>query len=187
MSTTINLKRKNIDLPADTLKKLSFMAVSQGKSLKAYIEQVLIAKASTINIKVNENPSPSNDEWFNDSKNIEEIQESIAINGYFSGKWQTRRYQKSFRCMNYKILLTKKAEEHLKEWKKSGQKKTLLKIISLFEELQLHPTSGTGQVEQLKGNLSGYWSRRIDKGSRMVYFIEEDKVVVTIISLKGHY
>ena len=45
--------------------------------------------------------------------------------------------------MNYKILLTKKAEEHLKEWKKSGQKKTLLKIISLFEELQLHPTSGT--------------------------------------------
>lgn len=89
--------------------------------------------------------------------------------------------------MSYKILLTKKAEEHLKEWKKSGQKKTLLKIISLFEELQLHPTSGTGQVEQLKGNLSGYWSRRIDKGSRMVYFIEEDKVVVTIISLKGHY
>jgi addiction module toxin, txe/yoeB family len=89
--------------------------------------------------------------------------------------------------MTYKILLTKKAEEHLKEWKKSGQKKTLLKIISLFEELQLHPTSGTGQVEQLKGNLSGYWSRRIDKGSRMVYFIEEDKVVVTIISLKGHY
>lgn len=89
--------------------------------------------------------------------------------------------------MNYKILLTKKAEEHLKGWKKSGQKKTLLKIISLFEELQLHPTSGTGQVEQLKGNLSGYWSRRIDKGSRMVYFIEEDKVVVTIISLKGHY
>ena len=84
--------------------------------------------------------------------------------------------------MIYKLLLTKKAEEHLKEWKKSGQKKTLLKIISLFEELQLHPTSGTGQVEQLKGNLSGYWSRCIDKGSRMVYFIEEDKVVVTIIS-----
>lgn len=38
------------------------MAVSQGKSLKAYIEQILIAKASSINIKVNENPSPSNDE-----------------------------------------------------------------------------------------------------------------------------
>ena len=31
--------------------------------------------------------------------------------------------------MIYKILLTKKAEEHLKEWEKSGEKKTLLKII----------------------------------------------------------
>ena len=41
------------------------MAVLQGKSLKAYIEQILIAKASSINIKVNENPFPSNDEWFN--------------------------------------------------------------------------------------------------------------------------
>lgn len=164
------------------------MAVLQGKSLKAYIEQILIAKASSINIKVNENPTPSNDEWFNNPNNIEEIQESIAQQ--LSG--ETKAYsiedtKKSFRCMIYKLLLTKKAEEHLKERKKSGQKKTLLKIISLFEELQLHPTLGTGQVEQLKRNLSGYWSRRIDKCSRMVYFIEEDKVIVTIISLKGHY
>ena len=42
MDTT--LKRKNIDLPVDTLKKLSLMAVAQGKSLKAYIEQVLIQR-----------------------------------------------------------------------------------------------------------------------------------------------
>ena len=130
MSTTINFKRKNIDLPADTLKKLSFMAVSQGKSLKAYIEQVLIAKASTINIKVNENPSPSNDEWFNDPKNIEEIQESIVQQ--LSG--ETKAYsiediKKSFRCMIYKLLLTKKAEEHLKEWKNRGKRNPNLKLF----------------------------------------------------------
>lgn len=47
METT--LKRKNIDLPVDTLKKLSIMAVAQGKSLKAYIEQLLISKANSIN------------------------------------------------------------------------------------------------------------------------------------------
>ena len=56
MDTT--LKRKNIDLPVDTLKKLSLMAVAQGKSLKAYIEQVLISKANGITIEVSENPSP---------------------------------------------------------------------------------------------------------------------------------
>lgn len=89
--------------------------------------------------------------------------------------------------MSYKLELTERAERHLREWKKSGQKKTLLKIASLFEELMEHPTSGTGQVEPLKGNLSGYWSRRIDKGSRMIYSIEEDRVIVVVISLKGHY
>lgn len=75
----------------------------------------------------------------------------------------------------------------MKEWKKSGQKKILKKIADLFSELRAHPTTGTGQVEQLKGNLSGFWSRRIDKGFRMVYTIENKKVIVTVVSYKGHY
>ncbi len=89
--------------------------------------------------------------------------------------------------MIYELILQPEAVQHLEEWKKSGQKKILKKIADLFSELQVHPTTGTGQVEQLKGNLSGFWSRRIDKGSRMVYTIENEKVVVTVVSLKGHY
>lgn len=89
--------------------------------------------------------------------------------------------------MIYEIILTPEAEKHLYEWKKSGQKKTLAKIVELFDELRLHPTSGTGKVEQLKGSLSGFWSRRIDKASRMIYCIEEERVIVTVVSLKGHY
>ena len=89
--------------------------------------------------------------------------------------------------MSYKIKLTAEAEKHLAQWRKSGQKKTLQKIASLLEELQTHPTTGTGQVEQLKGNLQGFYSRRIDKASRMIYIIEENVVTVIVISLKGHY
>jgi toxin YoeB len=89
--------------------------------------------------------------------------------------------------MIYNLLLTEKAESQLSEWKKSGQKKSLKKILSLLNELREHPRTGTGQVEQLKGNLSGYWSRRIDKGSRLIYSINDDTVLVTIVSLKGHY
>ncbi len=89
--------------------------------------------------------------------------------------------------MIYKLILEPEAEQHLEEWKKSGQKKILKKIAGLFLELQEHPTTGTGQIEQLKGNLSGFWSRRIDKGSRMIYTIEDEKVIVTVVSLKGHY
>ena len=85
--------------------------------------------------------------------------------------------------MNYELILMPEAERHLKEWIKSGQKKTLRKIVALFEE----PNSGTGQVEQLKGELQGFWSRRIDKGSRLVYKIDEDIVTVFVISMKGHY
>ncbi|MDE6498991.1 MAG: Txe/YoeB family addiction module toxin [Muribaculaceae bacterium] len=89
--------------------------------------------------------------------------------------------------MTYNIVLTSEAEKHLLEWRRSGRKKTLVKLRDLIEELRLHPFTGTGQVEQLKGNLSGFWSRRIDKGNRMVYKVEDERVIVIIISLKGHY
>lgn len=89
--------------------------------------------------------------------------------------------------MTYELILMPEAEKHLKEWRKSGQKKTLKKIADLFEELRQHPATGTGHVEQLKGNLSGLWSREINKGDRMIYSIEDDKVIVYVVSLKGHY
>lgn len=89
--------------------------------------------------------------------------------------------------MKYRLVLTSEAERQLLEWKQSGQKKILKKIVSLFEELEEHPKTGSGQVEQLKGNLSGYWSRRINKGARMIYSIAEEEVIVTVVSVKGHY
>lgn len=89
--------------------------------------------------------------------------------------------------MTYTLVLLPEAEAHLKEWSRSGQKKIVKKILDLFEELRTHPASGTGKIEQLKGNYAGLWSIRIDKGSLLIYRIEDDKVIVTVISLKGHY
>ena len=56
-----------------------------------------------------------------------------------------------------------------------------------YELIRQHPTTGIGHVEQLKGNYSGYWSREITKGDRMIYSIEDDKVIVNVVSLKRHY
>lgn len=89
--------------------------------------------------------------------------------------------------MSYKLILAKEAEQDLLLWKKSGQKKDLLKLLSLFKELEEHPTTGTGQVEQLRGNLSGYWSRRINKHYRIVYAIYEEVVTVEVVSARNHY
>ena len=51
MATALNIKRKNIDLPVETLQKLSIMAVAQGKSLKKYIETLLISKADSLTVE----------------------------------------------------------------------------------------------------------------------------------------
>lgn len=75
METTI--KRKNIDLPVDVLQKLSLMAVAQGRSLKAYIEQLLIAKANSISVEVHDNPSSSGDKWFDEPENMESVRRGI--------------------------------------------------------------------------------------------------------------
>lgn len=77
MAGTINIKRKNIDLPVDTLQKLSIMAVAQGKSLKNYIETILISKADAVAIEVSENPSPSGDEWFDNPDNMASVNRGI--------------------------------------------------------------------------------------------------------------
>ncbi|MBW9280195.1 hypothetical protein [Bacteroides fragilis] len=70
-------KRKNIDLPVDTLQKLSIMAASQGKSLKAFIENLLVSKADTLKIEVSTNPSPSGDKWFDDPDNMASVMRGI--------------------------------------------------------------------------------------------------------------
>jgi hypothetical protein len=77
MATALNIKRKNIDLPVDTLQKLSIMAVAQGRSLKNYIETILINKANSVSVEVSENPSPSGDPWFDDPENLAELNEGI--------------------------------------------------------------------------------------------------------------
>jgi toxin YoeB len=54
-------------------------------------------------------------------------------------------------------------------------------------ELENHPTTGTGKPELLKHELSGYWSRRLNKKDRIIYQILEDEVIVVVVSALGHY
>ena len=56
-----------------------------------------------------------------------------------------------------------------------------------MEELKSHPYSGTGKPEELKYDLQGYWSRRINQKDRMVYSINDNTVTVEVVSAMGHY
>ncbi|WP_291915439.1 Txe/YoeB family addiction module toxin [Limnohabitans sp.] len=64
-------------------------------------------------------------------------------------------------------------------------KKTLKLIKLLSDAARLDPFDGIGKPEPLLGNLSGYWSRRIDDVHRLVYAV--DDVELTVIACRGHY
>ena len=66
-----------------------------------------------------------------------------------------------------------------------ADKKTLKRINLLIDAALRDPFEGIGKPEPLLGNLSGYWSRRIDDVHRLVYAI--DNVELTVIACRGHY
>lgn len=64
-------------------------------------------------------------------------------------------------------------------------KKTMKRITLLLKDIERGNFEGLGKPEPLKGEFSGFWSRRIDKVNRLVYRINGD--LLEIISCKGHY
>lgn len=76
------------------------------------------------------------------------------------------------------------ALEDLEFWKQTDRKK-LAKIIRLLSSIQETPYRGIGKPEPLRHELSGCWSRRIDKKHRVVYKVAGDAVV--ILSCRYHY
>lgn len=70
------------------------------------------------------------------------------------------------------------------EWQ-NKDKQTTKRINQLIKDIIRTPFDGIGKPEPLKGNLSGFWSRRIDHEHRLVYVVQEESIL--IISCKNHY
>jgi toxin YoeB len=87
----------------------------------------------------------------------------------------------------FRITLTDQAKKDITKHYKSGNQATIKKIEKILVELSDHPSTGTGNPEQLKFELTGLWSRRINSKDRMIYEILEDVVIVDILSVMGHY
>ncbi len=64
-------------------------------------------------------------------------------------------------------------------------KSTAKKIVRLIEDIQKNPFNGIGKPEPLKHQLSGFWSRRINRQHRLIYQVYDNKIF--IFSVKGHY
>lgn len=70
-------------------------------------------------------------------------------------------------------------------WWQGQDRKTLKRINNLIDAAGRDPFSGIGKPEPLVGNLSGYWSRRIDEANRLVYRATEAELV--IVACRFHY
>jgi toxin YoeB len=59
------------------------------------------------------------------------------------------------------------------------------KINELIDECFIDPFKGTGKPEPLKYDLSGFWSRRIDRTHRLVYL--PDNGCIFVAACRYHY
>jgi toxin YoeB len=69
-------------------------------------------------------------------------------------------------------------------WQKQD-KRTLKRINQLIQDVDRNGNTGIGKPEALSGNLSGFWSRRIDETNRLVYRIKSGQL--EIVQCRSHY
>ena len=76
-----------------------------------------------------------------------------------------------------KIVFSKNSWEDYLSWQ-AEDKKILKKINELIKDIQRTPYEGLGKPEPLKFDLTGLWSRRIDREHRLVYQVIGDELFI---------
>ena len=84
------------------------------------------------------------------------------------------------------IIYSEQAQKDIDYWKKSGNRTIQKKIQQLIYSIEETPFLGVGKPEALRYNLSGLWSRRINREHRIIYQVIESQII-KIYSLRGHY
>lgn len=82
------------------------------------------------------------------------------------------------------IIWTHLAWEDYEYWQNTEPDK-VEKINALIKDSKRNPFNGLGKPEPLKGNLKGFWSRRITLEHRLVYKVSE--AGITIVQCRFHY
>ena len=81
-------------------------------------------------------------------------------------------------------LFTDNAWQDYLYWQREDRK-TLKRINDLIKDISRNKNQGIGKPEPLVGNLSGYWSRRINEKDRLIYKVEDNTIY--ILACRYHY
>ncbi len=84
------------------------------------------------------------------------------------------------------IIWSNQALAQIQFWEKTNPK-IKKRIDSMLDNMQQTPYVGIGKPEALKHELTGLWSRRIDREHRLIYSYNQETNMLKIESCKGHY
>jgi toxin YoeB len=84
----------------------------------------------------------------------------------------------------YEVVFSKQAAKDAKKIARAGLKE---KTVFLLNILQENPWQSHPPFEKLFGNLSGYYSRRINIQHRLIYEVFEDAKTVRVLRMWTHY
>lgn len=84
----------------------------------------------------------------------------------------------------FTVVFSKQAAKDAELIARTGLKEKVLSIISI---LQTDPFKTPPPYEKLKGNLSGFYSRRINIQHRLIYQVFEKESIVRVLRMWTHY
>ena len=87
-----------------------------------------------------------------------------------------------------KVHFAKNAAKDFEYWRRKDPR-IHRRIVALVEAIKADPFTGIGKPEPLKGDLSGWWSRRIGEEHRLVYRVTGPKRdrTLEVLSCSYHY
>ncbi|MDQ1008158.1 toxin YoeB [Streptomyces sp. V4I23] len=83
-----------------------------------------------------------------------------------------------------KLVLHPQGWEDMQHWAFTD-KRIFRRLVKVIDDTLRNPFEGIGKPEPLKGDLSGFWSRRIDGEHRLVYAVTSDEIIVA--QARYHY
>ena len=82
------------------------------------------------------------------------------------------------------VVITDAFRDDLRYWAENDHK-LLLRLLDLMEAILRDPFTGIGKPEPLKYEISGAWSRRLDKKHRIVYKVYDNRI--EFLQARYHY
>ena len=86
--------------------------------------------------------------------------------------------------MTWRVILSRQATKDAKNLARSGLKSQAEELLRLLEH---DPFVTPPRFEKLVGNLSGFYSRRINIQHRLVYQVNREQKIVHVLRMWTHY